>query len=63
MITVDVQRVQRKDGISPFKKFGINEASTGNEKSENLKLQEMYPIPIDLNSRYAMAYSGPIFIG
>lgn len=62
-ITVDLNRVQRKDSISLNEKYGFNAQSSREPMSEKHNLKQTRVIPIDLNSRLRMAYSGPVFLG
>ena len=64
MITIDVDRAQRKVPMSPISKFGLNVSkSTADELPSHLKYNGMMPIPIDLFSRNGLAYSGPVYLG
>ena len=48
-ITVDVNRVQRKDLMSPLNKFGLNLTSSGEEMPKKQSLKGAMAIPIDLD--------------
>lgn len=50
------------DVISPLNKFGLNLTSSEEEMPKKQNLKGGMAIPIDLNSRFGMAYSGPIYI-
>ena len=62
-ITVDVDRVYRKDAKSPYQRFRLNKTTTSLELPEKLKFNGTLPIPIDLNSRNGLAYAGPVYLG
>ena len=61
-ITVDVDRVYRKDAKSPYQKFRLTKTTSTGELPEKLKFNGTMPIPIDLNSRNGLSYAGPVYL-